>query len=102
MKAGETVHLPRRIVNRILEQAQSRPEEEVCGLLGARTGQVTSDYPVHNVAGDPTCRYVMDPVGQIEAMRTMRERGERLYAIYHSHPRSAAAPSATDIAEARV
>ena len=101
MKTGDPVHLPRRIVNRILEQAQAHPAEEICGLLGARAGEVTSDYPIDNAAETPTNRYVMDPAAQIEAMRTMRERGERLFAIYHSHPSSAAAPSATDIAEAR-
>ena len=100
MKSGDAIHLPRRIVNGILERAQAHPKEEICGLLGARGGEVTSDYPVDNAAGTPARRYVMDPAGQIAALRTMRERGERLFAIYHSHPTSAAAPSATDIAEA--
>ncbi len=97
---NRTIRLPRSIVNRILERAQASPDEEVCGLLGTRGGRITTDYPVDNVAGDPSHRYVMDPAGQIAAMRTMRERGETLFAIYHSHPSGPASPSATDVAEA--
>ena len=57
-------------------------------------------YPVANVATEPACRYEMDPAQQIAALRAMRMRGEQLLAIMHSHPASAALPSATDIAEA--
>jgi len=44
--------------------------------------------------------FAMDPTQQITAMRTMRERGETLFAIYHSHPNSPPLPSATDLAQA--
>ena len=42
----------------------------------------------------------MDPRDQIDALREMRERGESLFAIYHSHPDSPPAPSETDLKQA--
>jgi len=42
----------------------------------------------------------VDPANQIDALREMRELGHELFAIYHSHPTSAALPSTTDMAEA--
>jgi proteasome lid subunit RPN8/RPN11 len=41
----------------------------------------------------------MDPAQQIAALRTMRESGEQLFAIYHSHPNSPPLPSPTDLAQ---
>lgn len=38
----------------------------------------------------------MDPHTQLTTMRLMLERGEELVGIYHSHPSSAALPSARD------
>ncbi|GAB6068775.1 hypothetical protein JCM13664_20960 [Methylothermus subterraneus] len=93
----ESVVLPRALVIALLHQAQSRPECEVCGLIGARGGVPVSLYPVANVAAEPKRHFHLDPQGQIEAMRTMRERGETLFAVYHSHPSAPPFPSDEDI-----
>ncbi len=101
MRTGpEAARLPRALAVRILQHAQASPEAEVCGLLGGREGQAVSCYPVPNVAPAPTRRFRMEPRAQIAAFRRMRERGETLYAIYHSHPQGPARPSAVDLAEA--
>ena len=42
-------------------------------------------------------RFEMDPGEHIRAFRRMRERGEALFAIYHSHPGAPAIPSQRDI-----
>ncbi|RMG28256.1 MAG: M67 family peptidase [Gammaproteobacteria bacterium] len=95
----ERIALPRPVVNRLLAEAQAHPETEVCGLIGARDGHAVSVYPVANVASDPGRLFDMDPRGLVDAMRTLRERGETLFAIYHSHPHAPAEPSATDLRE---
>ena len=97
---GESVRLPRHIVNHILEHVQSEPGREVCGLVAASSGRPTRCFPVPNVAADPARRFEMEPAAQIAALRAMRETGESLFAIYHSHPSGPARPSATDLAEA--
>ena len=91
------IDLPRFLINRLLHQAQSSPNSEICGLIGARNGQACSCYPVRNVAACPSERFDMDPAQQIEAMRRMRESDEELFAIYHSHPSAPAELSAIDL-----
>jgi [CysO sulfur-carrier protein]-S-L-cysteine hydrolase len=92
--------LPREVVNRLLAQAQHSPESEVCGLIGQGEAGTYSLYPVANVATEQDHLFAMEPKGQIDAMRRMREGGESLYAIYHSHPHAPAEPSPRDRQEA--
>lgn len=96
----DNIQLPRPLVNTLLHQAQISPECEICGLIGALNGTPASVYPVANVADHPGELFRMDPQGQIDAMRRLREAGETLFAIYHSHPHADARPSARDLAEA--
>ena len=92
-----SVTLSRPLVNQLLALAQHDPEREACGLVSARDGQPHRLLPVANVAGEPGRLFEMDPKGQIDAMRAIREAGEEFFAIFHSHPHAPAAPSATDI-----
>ena len=91
------VRLPRSLVNQLLHLAQKSPEEEICGLISRDRHGFKKCYPVVNAADDKKHFFVLDPKGQIEAMRSMREHGEELGAIYHSHPDSPPQPSLTDI-----
>lgn len=93
--------LPRKLTNQLLHLAQLSPEAEVCGLVGADSnGMPASCYPISNGAATPQNRFLLDAGQQIAAMKQMRDKGESLYAIYHSHPSTPAVPSATDIEQA--
>ncbi|HHJ16603.1 MAG TPA: M67 family peptidase [Gammaproteobacteria bacterium] len=96
----ERIILPRQLVNQMLHQAQSSPDAEVCGLITARDGRPQRCIPVPNVAELPQRLFAMDPQRQIDAQRRMREQGEELFGIYHSHPHSPAQPSDTDLQQA--
>ena len=91
------VRLPPPIVNQLLRLAQQSPDEEICGLISRDRNGFKICYPIANTAADKKCFFALDPQGQIEAMRTMREHGEELAAIYHSHPEAPPFPSVTDI-----
>jgi len=93
----EHVSLPRKITNKLWHQAQLSPEQEVCGLLGIKENKI-SYYPIGNIAEKPQQQFLLDPQQQINAMVTMRENNEQLFAIYHSHPTAPAEPSVTDLA----
>lgn len=69
---------------------------EGCGLIATSGPLARKLYPGTNTERSET-RYNMDPAEVVEALREIRERGWRLGAIYHSHPRSRAAPSRTDL-----
>lgn len=71
---------------------------ECCGLIGGFNDRATSIHPLRNVASDPEITYEAAPEELFAAQRQMRERGEQLLAIYHSHPRSTEpVPSETDV-----
>jgi proteasome lid subunit RPN8/RPN11 len=96
----ETVVLPISLVELILDQARATPEVEVCGLIAAANGQPVRVIPVRNVSPQPRRLFAMDPAGQIAAHRSMRERAETLFGIYHSHPDGPAEPSVIDLEQA--
>ena len=94
------IELPRQLVNKLLHLAQISELNEVCGFVGkSSTGQY-SCYPVENIDESPSIRFLMAPEGQISSMKSMREKEEELFAIYHSHPTAPAVPSARDMQQA--
>jgi proteasome lid subunit RPN8/RPN11 len=92
-----SIGIPRKITNQLLHLAQISPELEVCGLIGSKNGLPSSCYPVKNTAELAQQRFQLDPTEQIAAMAKMRDQGEQLFAIYHSHPAAPATPSVTDL-----
>jgi [CysO sulfur-carrier protein]-S-L-cysteine hydrolase len=95
-----SARIPRRIATKLLDHARAETGREICGVIAARDGVPVDCVPIANVAGDPAHRYRMDPEALIRTLFGMEQAGEELYAIYHSHPASPAAPSAIDLAEA--
>jgi [CysO sulfur-carrier protein]-S-L-cysteine hydrolase len=79
----------------IIEHVRSWYPMEGCGLLATSGEQVTRIYPGTNVAHSETF-YEMDPKEVLNAMRDIDTRGDRLGAIFHSHPSTQSWPSPTD------
>jgi proteasome lid subunit RPN8/RPN11 len=79
--------------------AASAAPAEACGLLvGRRRGtevQVCAIVPADNRLGAPD-RYEIDPAQVLRADQVARDRGLEMVGAWHSHPDSAAVPSATD------
>jgi proteasome lid subunit RPN8/RPN11 len=91
------IQLSRKLTNQLLHLAQLSPDTEICGLVSSLNGVPNACYPVTNVAEQPKTRFLLDASEQITALKAMRERGEQLFAIYHSHPTAPAIPSNTDL-----
>ena len=75
---------------------RSRPAE-CCGLLSGRAGLVTELHALRNEASTPETRYFASPEDLFAAMRRIREADQSLMGIYHSHPRTPAYPSTSDV-----
>jgi [CysO sulfur-carrier protein]-S-L-cysteine hydrolase len=75
---------------------RSRPSE-CCGLLSGANGLITDIHPLHNLADKPETRYFATPEELFAAMKRIREADQALLGIYHSHPRTQAYPSASDV-----
>ncbi len=95
----EQISLSRALINQLLTHAQSGNGNEVCGFIASLSGKPVNTYPVPNIATPADKQFEMEPSAQIGAIKIMRERSEDIFAIYHSHPTSAATPSPTDIVE---
>lgn len=82
----------------MIAHARETAPEECCGLIGGIATQAASLYRLRNVTPHPESAYEAAPEDLFAAQRQMRERGEALLAIYHSHPRSSdPSPSETDV-----
>jgi proteasome lid subunit RPN8/RPN11 len=94
------VRLLAPVESAIVAHARSAAPDECCGLLLGTADTISEARPARNIAGDVRRRYLIDPVDHLAAIREARQRSLDVVGAYHSHPRSAAIPSATDAAEA--
>ncbi|HET7037666.1 MAG TPA: M67 family metallopeptidase [Thermomicrobiaceae bacterium] len=81
----------------MLDHLRRVAPEEGCGLIAYRDGCPVKIFEGTNTERSAT-RYNMDPGEVLAALNEMERHGWELGAIYHSHPRSAAEPSETDLA----
>jgi [CysO sulfur-carrier protein]-S-L-cysteine hydrolase len=93
------MRIPRQLVDEMVAHAREDLPNECCGMVGGRDGEATEVIRVVNAAATPL-RYEMDPQGQFNALKAIEDGGNELLAIYHSHTRSAAYPSQTDVNQA--
>lgn len=92
------IRLSRSQLDGLIAQSRAESPRECCGWIGGGAGVARTIYPLNNVAARAASEYEAAPEDLFAAQRTMRERGEELLAIYHSHPRQAdPEPSETDI-----
>lgn len=91
--------ISQQLIAEMVAHAREDLPNECCGMIGGRDGKATSVVRVENAAASPL-RYEMDPQGQFDALKRIEGEGEELIGIYHSHTRSAAYPSQTDVNEA--
>jgi len=94
------VKIKRHVIAGIEKQAWECSPFECCGLLAGRTDVIEQLYRLTNTAETPETRYFADPRGIFHAQKLMRTRGEKLLGIYHSHSKSPAYPSPTDVEQA--
>jgi proteasome lid subunit RPN8/RPN11 len=90
-----------RVTDRVKEAMEAHALEarpaECCGLLAGNGQVISSVYRLRNEADTPETRYFAAPEDLMTAMRAMRQLGETMMGIYHSHPRSPAYPSKSDV-----
>jgi proteasome lid subunit RPN8/RPN11 len=95
----EILVLPPAIHTALLDLCRADYPNEACGLLGGVAFEARTIHPLPNKATRPSSRYVAEEHALIRALRAIREAGDEVVAIYHSHPKSPPTPSATDLRE---
>jgi proteasome lid subunit RPN8/RPN11 len=89
--------IPHAVAEQMLVHARAALPNEACGLLsGSLTdGAATAFHPARNAEASPL-RYSVHPDDLVRIVFAIEDGGEDLLAIFHSHTRSPAVPSATD------
>ena len=89
--------ISQRLVEEIVAHAREDLPNECCGMVGGADGEAKTVYRTKNAFASPL-RFEIEPkdlngiyYGEIP------ERGEELLAIYHSHTKTPAYPSQTDV-----
>ena len=93
------MRISQSLIDEMVAHAREDLPNECCGMVGGRDGEATEVIRVENAAASPL-RYEMDPKAQYEAWKSIEDGGRELLAIYHSHTKSAAYPSQTDVNQA--
>ena len=109
--------LPAAVRTALLSHARAGADDgprEVCGVLAGyrRRGgdesesdctdadEVRETHRITNVADDTRVAYELDPAETLATIEAVEDDGLDVVGFYHSHPETAARPSATDEARA--
>lgn len=90
------MRIPQHLYREMVEHARQEAPNECCGMVAGHDGHAVRVYRATNAAASPL-RFEIDPREQIRLHNEIEAAGWDLTAIYHSHTRTAPAPSQTDI-----
>jgi [CysO sulfur-carrier protein]-S-L-cysteine hydrolase len=92
------VKISQQLVDEMVAHAREDLPNECCGLIGGLEGVATTIYPMRNEFESPL-RYKLHSGDNLRVNEEMREAGEETLGVYHSHTKSPAYPSQTDVNE---
>lgn len=92
----QMIKVSEKTIEEMIGHARKEYPEECCGLLAGNNGIVNKIYRMTNT-DQSQVSYLMDPKEQFAVFKDMRRREIEMIAIYHSHPKTIAEPSITDI-----
>jgi [CysO sulfur-carrier protein]-S-L-cysteine hydrolase len=90
------MRITRDLLDEIIAHAREDDPNECCGMVAGSNGRATRVYRARNAFASPL-RYEIHPQDQFRITMEIEDRGEEIAAIYHSHTRSEAYPSQTDV-----
>jgi proteasome lid subunit RPN8/RPN11 len=90
------MNIAQQLIDEIVAHARKDLPSECCGMVGGVDGEARTVYRAENAEASPL-RYSIDAKEQFRLMREIEEEGEELVGIYHSHTKSPAYPSQTDV-----
>jgi proteasome lid subunit RPN8/RPN11 len=90
------VRINPELFEEIVAHARAEAPNECCGMVAGRNGRATAVHRARNEFQSPL-RYKIHPQDQFRITKEIEDRGEEIAAIYHSHTKSEAYPSPTDV-----
>lgn len=103
--ASLTARLPAALRDELVAWARGGLPDEACGIIAGTAaaeegGQAVRFHGLTNAAHSPY-RYLVDAGEQLRTLDALDEAGQLVWGIFHSHVRSAAVPSPTDVGTAQ-
>jgi [CysO sulfur-carrier protein]-S-L-cysteine hydrolase len=80
----------------MLAHAREDLPNECCGIVATKDGSAVQVYPATNAVPSPL-RFEIDPRDLIRIHTDIEKSGHEMGSMYHSHVKSAAYPSQTDV-----
>jgi proteasome lid subunit RPN8/RPN11 len=90
------LRISQELIDEIVAHSREDAPNECCGLVAGYDGAATAVHRARNEFESPL-RYNVHPSDLLRITNEIDEAGEELAAIYHSHTRSEAYPSQTDV-----
>lgn len=95
----DEIVLPADIAAEMVAHCEAGRPNEACGILAVRGDAIVRLYRMRNAEASPV-RYALDPKEQFDVYRSIESDGLELAGVYHSHTRTPAYPSPTDVKRA--
>jgi proteasome lid subunit RPN8/RPN11 len=92
-----TLAIPQPVYDAILAHAEAERPLECCGFLVGNS-RIERAVLLTNALASPVA-YAVEAKDLLRVHRELRAEGVDVLAVYHSHPTSAAVPSASDLAQ---
>jgi len=90
------LRFPRLLLGQIIEHARTELPNECCGIVAAEDGAAVQVFRARNLHESPV-RFEIDGREVMTIQDEIDKRGWTLASLYHSHTRSPAYPSQTDV-----
>lgn len=90
------LRVPPDLAAEMVDHCVAGRPHEACGILAGSDGQVVKVFPMRNASASPV-RYSLDAKEQLAVYRAIDDRGWELAGVFHSHTRTEAYPSPTDV-----
>ncbi|MDQ4095742.1 MAG: M67 family metallopeptidase [Actinomycetota bacterium] len=88
--------ISRELAEEMIEHCRQGRPNEACGILGSLDGKVVKVFRMTNASGSPV-RYSLEPKEQLAVYNALDDNGWDLGGVFHSHTRTEAFPSPTDV-----
>jgi [CysO sulfur-carrier protein]-S-L-cysteine hydrolase len=96
---GDSIEVHAPALAAMIDHARQDAPLECCGLILGEGGRVDESVAMRNARASEKA-YLIDPAEHLAVLKRARAEGRAVLGAYHSHPRSPAVPSPTDLAEA--
>lgn len=88
--------MPKRFADEMIRHCEAGRPNEACGIIARAGEEIAAHFPMANASASPV-RYGLDPREQFAVYKELDENDWELGGVYHSHTRTEAYPSPTDV-----